>query len=472
MRNDLLLSLRIQRGWTQEELSERSGISVRTIRNLECGRIHTPRRSSLDLLLSVLDPELRSLARIGGTRDELGSDPAADLPPVAENPTPGAAAGGSAPAGAPLGRAGRPERDPAPIKGPGLRPTSVALTGSFAAWRGPQPPRTPLIGRERELRRLTEAVGSAAVTVLTGPGGIGKTRLALEAARRTAGAFPGGVAVAQLGRIAAAAAVNGGEGPTVLSAAQQAVAEALGAERQPRGGLATLLVLDTAEHLPQLTALLVEHLREAWPDLRLIITTRRRPAVPEALVLEIEPLSPEHSVQLICSRLASDSVTSGMSDSPDLVTELCKELDHVPRLIEFAAYWLRNVPITALLSLEHVVELLGFPDFSALPHQRSLRDSLEWSWVPLTESQRRFLVRMAEHDRPVFSDAGDLAALEPGVSHSEAVGLLAGLADASLLQVSRGARYEYRMLRHVRAFVRHRSRVEPRTPAGLVPSCP
>ena len=59
MRNDLLLALRTQRGWTQEELSERSGISVRTIRNLERGRIQSPRRSSLDLLFSVLDPESR-----------------------------------------------------------------------------------------------------------------------------------------------------------------------------------------------------------------------------------------------------------------------------------------------------------------------------------------------------------------------------------------------------------------------------
>src|SRR5882757_9872880 len=59
MRNDLLLALRTQHGWTQEELSERSGISVRTIRNLERGRVRSPRRSSLDLLFSVLDPALR-----------------------------------------------------------------------------------------------------------------------------------------------------------------------------------------------------------------------------------------------------------------------------------------------------------------------------------------------------------------------------------------------------------------------------
>jgi predicted ATPase/DNA-binding Xre family transcriptional regulator len=451
MRNDLLLALRTQRGWTQEQLSERSGISVRTIRNLEQGRIHSPRRSSLDLLFSVLDPELRSLVQANGSGlPGIGADTGGPSFPVASG-SPFAGTEADAWSGPPVPQ-GR--------------------------WRGPLPPRTSLIGRDSDVEQLSRLVTEHAVTVLTGPGGVGKTRLALAVAERTADRFPGGVAVVQLGRITAAASAAGGDGPAALAAAEHAVAELLGGERQPPGAAPALLVLDTAEHLPQITAVLVEHLRGAWPDLRLIITTRRPPVIPEARIRETEPLSPDEAMQLMRSRLAGNSATHDLSDSIDLVQKLCWELDHLPRLIEFAAYWLRNVPVSALLSLEHVLELLGLPDYSVLPHQRSLHGSLEWSWAMLSERQRQFMVRLAEQPQPIASDAPELVDLEPGVSGTEAVYLLAELANASLLQVSRGARYEYRMLRHVRAFVRHRSPRSAesrsqvsRSSAELLPSC-
>lgn len=435
MRNDLLLALRTQRGWTQEELSERSGISVRTIRNLERGRIQSPRRSSLDLLFSVLDPELRSGASgPGGGQFTVGGI-------------------------APIGTTAELPRANGRLTGGQLPPIR---------WRGPRAPRTALVGRDHDLDRLRELVTGNAVTVLTGPGGVGKTRLALAVAERSAAEFRGGVAVAQLGRIpapdgtsegATGATLGGpfGDGPEALAAAKQAVAEVLGEEQQPTAAGPTLLILDTAEHLPQVTTQLVEHLRGAWPDLRLIVTTRRPPVLPEARIWETTPLSPDSAVELMYRRLASSSLTDDLTGSPDLVRTLCRELDDVPRLIEFAAYWLRSVPVSALLSPEHVLGLLGFPDFSVLPHQRSLRTSLEWSWAMLDDRQRRFMVRLAEQAEPLASDAPELTTLAKGLTGAEAVCLLAELADASLLQVSRGARYEYRMLRHVRAFVRHRA---------------
>lgn len=436
MRNDLLLALRTQRGWTQEELSERSGISVRTIRNLERGRIQSPRRSSLDLLFSVLDPDLR-----GGAGAPTGSHftvggimpfPAAELP------------GGQAMTG--LGLSAMPG-----LVGRG------AIQPPPGRWRGPRPPRAELIGRDTDLDRLREIVTAHPVTVLTGPGGVGKTRLALAVAERCAPEFRGGVAVAQLGRITVASGPGGGDGPAALSAAKQTIAELLGEEQQPRSSGPALLILDTTEHLPQVTALLVEHLRGAWPDLRLLITTRRPPVLPEARIWETTPLSPDSAVELMYQRLATSSLNDDLTGSPDLVRQLCGELDCLPRLIEFAAYWLRSVPVSALLSPEHVLELLGFPDFSVLPHQRSLLSCLQWSWDMLSDRQRRFLIRLADQPEPVSSDARELISMEPGLSGAEAVCLLAELADASMLQVRRGHRYEYRMLRHVRAFVRQRA---------------
>jgi predicted ATPase/transcriptional regulator with XRE-family HTH domain len=417
MRHDLLLALRTQRGWTQEELSERSGISVRTIRNLERGRIQSPRRSSLDLLFSVLDPE-------------------------------------------PRGRSGRAQ--------PGA-PHPVGAPAALGQWRGPRPPRTPLIGRDAELDRLCALIEGNPVTVLTGPGGVGKTRLALAAADRTLRRYPGGVAVVQLGRVPAATASPGADVPARLAAARQAVEALLGGvSDRPSPGPA-LLVLDTTEHLPQVTSLIVEELRGACPDLRLVLTSRRPPALPEACVWETAPLPPDSALQLMRQRIANGCGAQETTTSPEAVSALCRELDGVPRLVEFAAHRLRSVPVSALLAPEHVLELLGFPDVALLPHQRSLLASLRWSWDMLTGRQQAFLARLAAQPDPVTCDGPELAALEPEFTRTEAMCLLAELADASLLQVRRGARYEYRMLRHVRAFVRHGQQDQRQAlPAGRV----
>ncbi|WP_433887699.1 helix-turn-helix domain-containing protein [Streptomyces sp. CA-111067] len=457
MRYDLLLALRTERGWTQEELSARSGISVRTIRNLERGRIHTPRRSSLELLFSVLDPELH------GGADELGAGrtgPGEGAGPrTATGPAAGVPGGPGGSGVLPVGMPGLGIGSPAGprFRRPGGRPP--------ARWRGPHPPRTALVGRDPDLDRLSELVTGSPVTVLTGPGGAGKTRLALSVAARTAVRFRGGVAVAQLGAIRAVPNGSGGSGDwagdpetradglAALAAAQHAVGELLGGDRQPADGYPALLILDTAEHLPCVTARLVEQLRESWPDLHLMITTRRPPVLPEARIWETAPLAESAAIELMRMRLASSSLAADLTCRPGAVRDLCRQLDHLPRLIEFAAYWLRSMPVSALLAPEHALELLGFPDFSLLPHQRSLPASLEWSWNLLTDRQRAFMHRLADLPQPVLGDTPGLAAPEEGLTGADAVRLLAELADASMLQLHRGAVYEYRMLRHVRTFV-------------------
>ncbi|MBY8878354.1 helix-turn-helix domain-containing protein [Actinacidiphila acidipaludis] len=417
MRHDLLLALRTQRGLTQEELSERSGISVRTIRNLERGRIQSPRRSSLDLLFSVLDPD-------------------------------------------PRGRAGR---GPAGAARPGGAPAD------HGQWRGPRPPRTSLIGRDAELDRLCALIDANPVTVLTGPGGVGKTRLALAAAERTAHRYPGGVAVVQLGRVPAATSAPGADVPVRLAAARQAVEALLGGPPAGPAPGPALLVLDTTEHLPQVASLLVEELRGARPEVRLLLTGRRPPALPEACLWETAPLPAGSALQLMRQRILNGCGEQEATAPPEAVEALCRELDGVPRLVEFAARRLRSVPASALLAPEHVLELLGYPDVALLPHQRSLLASMRWSWDMLTGRQQVFLGRLAAQADPVTVEGPELASLAPEFTRTEAMCLLAELADASLLQVSRGTRYEYRMLRHVRAFVRHgRQEQRQAVPLGRV----
>ncbi|MBC3840109.1 helix-turn-helix domain-containing protein [Streptacidiphilus sp. 4-A2] len=256
MINNLLRQLRLQSGYTQEELSERSGISVRTIRNLERGQIRRPRRSSVDMLLAILDPALRQELR-ARSADE-----------------PGTASGGAA--------------EWLRLVGPGR-----------VDWRGSRPPRPSVAAREFEIGQLGKLVTDHQVVVLTGPGGVGKTRVALAVAESVGHLFADGVAVAELGRIPGEQHLDSA---SVMDLALGAVVELL--EREPKpSGHRLLLVLDSTEHLPRTTALLVERLLGEYPELHILITSRRPPRVRGASVREIAPLPPEAAVDLLVQRL-------------------------------------------------------------------------------------------------------------------------------------------------------------------------
>lgn len=406
----VLLSLRLHREWTQEELSARSGISVRTIRNLESGRIQNPRHSTVDLLLAVLDPDLQQELRARAA-ESTG-----------------------------MSTAFRSE-------------LLLSAAAPAERWRGPRPPRTSLVGRDRELGQIADLVAAHPVTVLTGPGGVGKSRLALAVAEAVGPEFANGVVVAQLGRIPR----ESPEGEPPFTLALKTVTELLDDDWKS-AGQHLLLVLDNTEHLPQTTTLLVEHLLNTWPGIHLVVTTRCPPVLAAAKIWEVAALPIESSVELLAQRLPTNSLALELADAPGQLASLCRELDGIPRLIEFAAHRLRIAPLSALMSNYGSLELLWAPDFLALPHQRSLEASLRWSWELLTSRQRRFLSRLAAlpelMSTGLLPSTGDeLADLVPGLSSGETVGLLADLADTSMLQVCRGSQYEYRMMRHVRTFI-------------------
>jgi predicted ATPase len=386
LNSELLRHLRIQRGLTQEELSYSSGVSVRTIRNIECGLIERPRRKSVDLLLSVLDPEHKHLRM--ATMDEM--------------------------------RLG---------------------TG---AWRGPRPPHTSLVGREVEVRELGELVLANQVVMVTGPGGVGKSRVALEAAESVGPRFSDGVAVVEMGRVPREQDLDGGS----------AVEHALGAVRgllSGEDGPELLLVLDNTEHLASTVPVLVDRLLNDHPALHVLITSRRAPALYGARIWELGLLSCEAAVELLTDRVRTSCPLLDLSDELPRVAELAQRLDRLPRLLEFAAHRLRTAPLSSLLSNHYGMKLLGSADSSTLPHQRTVEDSLQWSLDLLDERHQELLTQLAQRRGSVSFDAG--GTVEDEFTSPETMGLLANLADSSLLQVDRGRRYEYRMLRHVKAFL-------------------
>ncbi|MEV6001713.1 helix-turn-helix domain-containing protein [Streptomyces griseomycini] len=418
---EFLLNQRRISGWTQEELAERSGVSVRTIRNLETGSNTNPRRSSVELLL-----------------DALGGAPAAPTGPT----TWGTGEWPLIPA-----QRTSPEQDrvaPAP-------------------WHGPRPPGDPLVGREADMRHVLASAQRSRLIVLTGPGGVGKTRLALAAAYRLRPLFPDGVAVVELRDCTP-------EHLEPVQARAELVRLTEGLTGEPGGTGRRLLVLDGAERVVRQTARLARRLLDEHPGLHLLVTSRRALAAGAAESWEVEPLrvdgpgdrdaGPPSAVELLLRRVRSSLPTLDLAPHMPQVTLLCRLLDGVPLAIEIAAQRLRSLPIGSLLREETLFPLLDQVDAGALSAHRTLSDSVRWSYDLLPAPHRELLHDLvALPDRFALDDVlagrrGSTGAA-PQVAHQ-----LAELADASLVQTLRQGQYQYRvhaLVRHVVARTRQQS---------------
>ncbi|GGV28648.1 hypothetical protein GCM10010293_28260 [Streptomyces griseoflavus] len=423
---EFLVNQRRVSGWTQEELAERSGVSVRTIRNLETGSNTNPRRSSVELLLNAL-----------------GGAPAAPAGPTVWY------SGDSSLV--PTQRT-RPEHD---------RTQPVP-------WHGPRPLGDPMVGRETDMRHILASAQRSRLMVLTGPGGVGKTRLALAAAYRLRPLFPDGVAVAEL-RDCPPEHLE----PVRSRAELDRLTEGLTGDLGGTGR--RLLVLDGAERVVRQTARLARRLLDEHPGLHLLVTSRRALAAGAAEGWEVEPLrvdGPEDgdagvpsAVELLLRRVRSSLPTLDLAPHMPQVTALCRLLDGMPLAIEIAAQRLRSLPLSSLLREENLFHLLDQVDAGALSAHRTLSDSVRWSYDLLPAPHRELLHDLVALPDPFSLDdvlAGHQGSTgsAPQLSHR-----LAELVDASLVQTLRQGQYQYR----VHALVRHvveRARQQSVAPCG------
>ncbi|GAB2724312.1 ATP-binding protein [Streptomyces bullii] len=418
---DFLLHQRRVSGWTQEELSERSGVSVRTIRNLETGANTNPRRSSVALLLSAFGASTAALTEVPPLEGGWPAGPA----PHADLPRPG-------PSGPP-------------------------------PWRGPRPLPDPLVGRQADVRHVLAAVQRSRLVVLTGTCGVGKTRLALAAAARLLPLFSGGVAVAEL-HDCPPEHVDPHLAARELDRITGELTDWDGSTRDDPSARRQLLVLDSAEHVVQQTARVARRLLDEHPGLHLLVTSRRTLAVGAAETWEVEPLradlqgggdaSVPSAVELLLRRVQSSLPTLDLSSRLPLVSRLCGLLDGIPLSIEIAAQRLRSLPLTSLLHDGTLFHLLDHVDAGDLSRHRTLSGSVRWSYELLPAAHRELLHRLAALPDPFSLDdaltvrqpAGPARA--PHIAH-----LLAELADASLVQIHRERQYTYRIPALVRHFV-------------------
>ena len=301
----------------------------------------------------------------------------------------------------------------------------------------PAPPNA-LLGRERELDQLRQLLLRERVRliVLTGAGGSGKTRLALEAARQTSASFANGACFVDLAPLRNPKLV-----PRAIMSAlaiEQASTDALETLRAAVARRELLVVLDNAEHLQAAAPIYTELLAQA-PRLALLVTSRVVLHLSGEHVYPVEPLAAEAARALFRERAreAEPRFQATIGDERT-IEQICTRLDGLPLAIELAAAHIRTLTPTELLErLEPRLPLLAGGPRDLPARQQTLRATLVWSYDLLAEDEQRDLARLA-----VFAGGCSLEAAEAvcGTRHET----LAALVDHNLLQhkaTPNGSRY-------------------------------
>jgi predicted ATPase/DNA-binding XRE family transcriptional regulator len=407
---DLLRRHRAAAGLSQEELAERAGLSRRGISDLERGERRSPYPATVRRLADALRLGVTDRAAL------LASAQAALSAAAAEVPT----------------------QPPLPV------------------------PLTSFIGREREVAEVRSLLHRTRLLTLTGPGGIGKTRLALEVARSSAAAVFVDLAPVPDGWLVAAA-----------------IAAALGIPEQPRVPLpelltatlaarSALLVLDNCEHVVTACSELADQLLRACPRLRVLATSRQPLAVAGEQLWLVAPLSVRGSidshgadtpeaVRLFAERARLVQHDFELSDrNTAVVSEVCRRLDGIPLAIELAAARVRTLGLERLAArLDERLQLLKTDARGVPARQQTLRAAIDWSYGLLTGQEQALFRRFAVFTGGWTGEAAEaIAGATDGIHADEMLDLLTRLVDRSLVQVEPGADgvVRYGLLETIRAY--------------------
>lgn len=321
-----------------------------------------------------------------------------------------------------------------------------------------------LVGRDCEITEVTERIVLSPLTTVTGPGGVGKTALALAVAAAAAPQFSDGVFVVWLASLRSAEHIAGevaaqvGMPKSGGQSFEDSLTEWL-AERD------VLLVLDNCEHVGSAVADLVDGLISRLPRLRVLATSREPLWVVDELSYRLAPLAvagegagreeidASPAVRLFRERAGTRTQTSMDTDrAGDLLAEICRRVDGLPLAIELAAARVAGLDLEDIsFYLDDLFDLLPQEARRADGGQRSLRATVEWSDALLTEEERQLLRRMA-----VFAGGFDLVAIKAvcasiGQTAAKVADLTARLVEKSLL-LKQPASGQYQLLETIRQF--------------------
>jgi predicted ATPase/class 3 adenylate cyclase len=317
---------------------------------------------------------------------------------------------------------------------------------------------TPLVGRDRELdmvRALLLAEDARMVT-LTGPGGTGKTRLALQVAADTVDEFPGGVYGVLLAPVTDPEVVPL-ELASVLGIEEMPTQPMIDALKAGLAGRRTLILFDNFEHVGAAAPMLAD-LLAACPRLKLLVTSREPLRIAAERQYPVPPLPESDAVMLFVERARAVRPDFELTDeTAPIVAEICERLDRLPLAVELAAAWSKVLPSAALLRrLERRLELPASRSADVPARQSTLREAIAWSYDLLPAEERRLHACLSVFMGGCTVEAAERVADPDGELGIDVLEGIASLVDRSLLRESEDDEGEPRfsMLATIREFAR------------------
>jgi predicted ATPase/DNA-binding XRE family transcriptional regulator len=414
----LLRQLRVKAGFTQEELAEAAQLSPRSVSDLERGINRTARKDTALLLADALG--LTQPVRELFVEAARGRAPVTDVLAAMS----------------------------------GLRNNLPAPVDSF-------------IGRKAELAEISAAVHADRLVTLTGPGGSGKTRLALEAASLLVPAFPDGVWLVALATITDSSRLHEAIAQVlkVADTAGEAIADTLEHWLRDRE---LLLILDNCEHVVGSVASFCERFLPACNRLRILATSREFLGVRGERAIQTPPLTvpddPANSpssdaVQLFLARAAAAAPGFRPAEADlGIVAEVCRHLDGLPLAIELAAARLRALSLQQLSArLDDQFWRLTGGGRANVPGQRPLEAVVAWSYDLLTDTEQQAFARLAVFPHDFTLDMAEAVVSDAPVDELDVIDVLASLVGKSLVgTVNAPDGLRYRLLEMLRQYGRDR----------------
>ena len=307
---------------------------------------------------------------------------------------------------------------------------------------------TELIGRTRELEELDNAFAANRLVSIVGPGGIGKTRMAIQFAAERLERYPDGVWFLDLAPLADGALIDATLGALlgIKESTSDVLARALRYKR-------TLLVFDNCEHLIAPVANLVATLLHQCPGVTVLATSREQLRIAGEVLYALGPLDENDAVRLFVERARERTPGFSLdSGNAETVAGICRQLDGVALAIELAAARVSVLSVRQIDErLSQRFQLLGRGSRAALPRQQTLRALIDWSYDLLDPLERTTFARLG-----IFSGSFDLESAL-AVAGDDAFDALASLADKSLVAtLEADGERRYRLLESTRAYALER----------------
>jgi predicted ATPase/class 3 adenylate cyclase len=329
---------------------------------------------------------------------------------------------------------------------------------------------TSFVGRDQELAEVEKLVRGARLVTVTGVGGAGKTRLALQVAASMSGHYPGGTWLVELASVT--------DPDLVVSAA----ARALGVPEQPGRPVLesliehlrakrTMLIIDNCEHLITASARLVDTILTETSDVSIIVTSRELLGIGgevaygvRSMLLPMDPktasaseLARYDAIRLFVERAAASQPAFHLSeDTAPAIAEICTRLDGMPLAIELAAARIRSFsPQQIADNLDRRFRLLTGGSRTALPRQQTLAAAIDWSYQLLDPIERKLFERLSVFQGGFTLEAAEQVAVGDGIETFDVLDLIPSLVDKSLVSADTDRQEaRYALLETIRQFAR------------------